>query len=1214
MAGSEIGRSQTGQPCRRPSGALARGRLFGRIARAATLFLAFVAFFGSRAVAAEAVNVRAANHPTYGRLVLDWPAPITVEHSLSGGRLSLRFARSMTAEFAEAGRRLTGYLAAIELRDDGRVLLLDLAPGAGLEQLVQYEPDLVVLDFVADTARDRAPTGEEPQVRVGRHDDFTRVVFDFADPVSFDVERTGQEVSLIFGRAARFDAVQLAAALRPFLDELALQPDDRTVSLRLRPKVMLEAFGLDDDKVVVDLRDEEPVAKVAQIAQPAGPGSGAGTLDEAASAPRHSAAPAAVPGNVRPAAAEPAAPGSPAAADLLTLPPPTPAPAGAEAAASADQADGPWFRSIKTPRGVQLSFAWPVPVSAAVFTRAGWLWIVFDRRAVPDAQPLPVLDPALEQILGPVQPVAALSDVGATIFRIELRRPLGAQAIRAGDSWQILLRPEPAPPREVPLATLADPARVLARGTGSAAVVHVRDPVVGDSLEIWPLLGSGQGLPHGRNLVEVDLLPSAQGVVVRPRADEVATVRVAEGLEIGSPGGLRLSLVNGARGVPHQPEPVESRSAAPPPRGAEPAPRPPSVLASGGDLTAATSLASAAAFRSRQPTSAASESDEDGKRPLVEPAIRESETPMGPVSPAGAGSVAAPEPAVEPAAFGGAAAGLPLGFARFALQDDSTLAEHRAALMQRIREAAPEAKAGARLDLARFFLAHAMAAEALAVLRNVEDSDGPQPERSLEPARLGIGGSAELLMGRLRAAAAALGAPDLDLDPEVALWRAAIAAGGNEWQRAARELDRSEDTLRSYPPALQVRLGLPAALIAIENDDHGLAFSILDRLEKIDLLEPDRAQLQFIRGLGYARLGQVDTAVRLWRELRHGADEETSVKAGFALTTLLLDEERIGPHEALAHLQPMRPLWRGHAWEAAMLDRLAEIQAGVADPGAAIRTWRELLRRHPRAARRLGAEADLSTTFAQAMAPQQLQAIGPVRALALYRDFPELMPEGKPGQNIRRRLAERLAELDLIEAAAGLLEEVLRAATAAEGRAADGAMLAELWLRQPRPAAALAALDRTEPSVPASAVGEEWRLLRAQALAAQDRLDDALATLGDRSDPAAQELRQDILWRQEDWQGLARSIEQVLARVEGGTLAPEEQTLVIRLALAHAQLDETSGLEEIRRRYGPAMRGQPGEPAFLMATSTAGDPATPDAVLAAASRQIQGIHKFLAAR
>jgi hypothetical protein len=243
------------------------------------------------------------------------------------------------------------------------------------------------------------------------------------------------------------------------------------------------------------------------------------------------------------------------------------------------------------------------------------------------------------------------------------------------------------------------------------------------------------------------------------------------------------------------------------------------------------------------------------------------------------------------------------------------------------------------------------------------------------------------------------------------------------------------------------------------------------------------------------------------------------------------------------------------------------------------------------------------------------QTVGAVRAYALYRDLPELVPAGAAGDRVRRRLATRLAELDLLAPAATLLGGLVDGSGGA-ARAEAGAELATLWLRAPDPEAALAALDRSH--VAAGLPGElerRRRVLRARALAAARRPADALALLDGQTSSSERELQAEILWQIRDWPPLAATLEGLLERREtsDAALSGADQDLVLRLAIAYGQQADGAALERLRARFGAAMRDQPAEPAFLMATMTPGQPRAPDAILAVAAEHLDRMRTYLAA-
>ena len=68
-------------------------------------------------------------------------------------------------------------------------------------------------------------------------------------------------------------------------------------------------------------------------------------------------------------------------------------------------------------------------------------------------------------------------------------------------------------------------------------MVTLSDPDVGDRLQIVPLPVPGNAIPESHRYADLELLPSYQGVVVRPIADAVTVRPVKEGVELTAAGG-----------------------------------------------------------------------------------------------------------------------------------------------------------------------------------------------------------------------------------------------------------------------------------------------------------------------------------------------------------------------------------------------------------------------------------------------------------------------------------------------------------------------------------------------------------------------------------------------------------------------------------------------------------------------------------------------------
>jgi hypothetical protein len=209
---------------------------------------------------------------------------------------------------------------------------------------------------------------------------------------------------------------------------------------------------------------------------------------------------------------------------------------------------------------------------------------------------------------------------------------------------------------------------------------------------------------------------------------------------------------------------------------------------------------------------------------------------------------------------------------------------------------------------------------------------------------------------------------------------------------------------------------------------------------------------------------------------------------------------------------------------------------------------------------------------------------------------------------LRRQMAARLAALDLIRPAAASLEVLLSGLPAGVDKAATGADLAELWLREPDPEAALAALERSRIQAPLPAtLDQRRRILQAAALVRLERRAPALSLLDGLDTPAADQLRVALLWQQQDWSHLVSAIEAALARRRDpeSPLTEDEQAMVVQLALAHGHLGQSAALAQLRTRFAAALQGRPLEPAFLMATVASDATIEPEAVLAQAEQHLQ---------
>ncbi len=183
-----------------------------------------------------------------------------------------------------------------------------------------------------------------------------------------------------------------------------------------------------------------------------------------------------------------------------------------------------------------LRFPWRAPLGAAVFRRGDAIWIVFDAKANIDLSAAPRGRPQF-------QTMQKMQGADYSAVRIIAPPTVMASAQALGGLWTITLGPSTTPPTAIPLARddASGPASLTAQVAGSTGVFWLNDPVVGDRLAVVTALSPAKGLDQLHAFVDAALLPSTQGLVIQPAAEDLAVSTDGDTVRIGRPRGLALS-------------------------------------------------------------------------------------------------------------------------------------------------------------------------------------------------------------------------------------------------------------------------------------------------------------------------------------------------------------------------------------------------------------------------------------------------------------------------------------------------------------------------------------------------------------------------------------------------------------------------------------------------------------------------------------------------
>lgn len=1011
---------------------------------------------------AMADGVRSAQRDGYGRLVFDWDTPVRYAAEVVNGALVVQFERPVGSDVAPVTQALGPYVTGSRFSPDRKTLTFTLRPNITMRTFTVGSA--VVLDLVSPqaptsaaatpnnaaarapatapaAARAQAPVSVPPPanatpvaVRTGAHPDYFRVAFDWPSKTGYKVERRGDRVAVVFDGAAGIDIAalnqKLPAANRP---AVTLQENGKTtVTFPIAPQMLVKDLA-SANTIAIDLTTQ-PTNAPADTKTPA---------------------PAAAAKDTKTAAAPPPAPAPKAAP-----PPPPPPPRSAKETAAVAALKGQNTETTEVdaagkrvtraaaanrvdplttrPAEISLTIPWNEPSAAAVFRRADYLWVVFDRYQQVDVAKL------AKEGAPYITFVEQLPYRNNTILRMVTRPDINPTPRRDGLNWVLDFRALPLrPTRAIEInAQLDRPAPNLFLPLAEAGrTVAVEDPEVGDYLLIVPVIPLAYGIYPDRTFADLDMPITAQGVVVIPKSDGVRAQASRTGIDVDVDGGMALSkALASAEG------------------------------ALGGD----------------------------DKMQRI------------------------------------------LNIADWQIGKADDYVRNKQALQNALGDERPDTRQQARFRLARFEFVNGFYPEVLAILRVMKGSD-PEIENT-GPYRA-LRGASNMMMRRYEEAADDFNHFSLANDDDARFWQAAARAKMGNPSVQAETLIQTGALIRAYPRAVKI----PLALIGIDStiaagDDFG-AQGFIDLIRKETPTVNELAAIDYMDGKLNQKIGELQVALQQYRK----AEESSSLLYSVLGTRDRLElEHKLGTvtaEQLIEGLEKLRYRWRGDDIELDLLLRLADLYVAQKDYGTALRTLKittSYFKDDPRIDEAAG---KMTGIFEELYLNAASDKLSPVTSIALFDEFRSLVPPGEKGDEMIRKLADRLVSVDLLDSAAVLLERQVQFRVTGVDRARIGARLALVYLLNKQPTKAIETLNDTSTPDAARDLNAQRRRLEARALS--EMVPDADA--GSLSD------------------GNARL---VLDWATALTLAGDERTLV-----------------RVRQRYTVPMGSTPYKDAFVLITT-----------------------------
>ena len=522
----------------------------------------------------------------------------------------------------------------------------------------------------------------------------------------------------------------------------------------------------------------------------------------------------------------------------------------------------------------------------------------------------------------------------------------------------------------------------------------------------------------------------------------------------------------------------------------------------------------------------------------------------------------------------------------------------------------PDLRLQARLNLARFYVARGMYPEAKGVAELAWAGAKPGSEDS---SVLMLHAVASILAGHPEAGLKDLANPAVGTNYDAQLWKALAYARQGKWAEAREKFKNVEFAISSLPIDLQRVVISEAMRASLEVKDYAGAARRYSDLEVVGIPPEMKSAVAVLHGQLAEALGHDKDAQNDYTYAAGSPDRAAAAEGKLLDIVLRQKRSEISQADAIRELETLAVTWRGDGIEVRVLQILARIYADTGHYSESLAAVKASTRLQPNSELSRQGQDAASALFAQLFLGQKGDELPPVDALGMFYEFRELTPIGRRGDEMIRRLADRLVSIDLLDQAAELLQYQIDKRLEGAARAQVAARLAMVYLTNRKPDRAISALRTTRIADLSGELRQQRLLLEARAQSDIGRHDLALDIISNIVGREAIRLRSDIYWASRRWRESSEQIELYYADRwrDFRPLNPVEKSDVIRAVVGYALAEDALGLARFREKYAPLMSGEADRAAFETASRPAASNSAEFALIAKMAASVDTLDGFL---
>jgi len=536
--------------------------------------------------------------------------------------------------------------------------------------------------------------------------------------------------------------------------------------------------------------------------------------------------------------------------------------------------------------------------------------------------------------------------------------------------------------------------------------------------------------------------------------------------------------------------------------------------------------------------------------------------------------------------------------------------ERQQALIVLAGAAAPARRALARVNLANFYMAREMYPEAKGVLDLALADSKPGFE---DPVVLMLHGLANIVLGRTAQGLKDFANPAIGTNYDSQIWKALALARQAKWAEAREKFKNVEFAITTLPVELQRIVITEAMRASLEVKDYSGAAKRGSDLEAVGIPPGLKPTMSVLRGRLAEALGHVKDAQNQYKMAMESPDRSAAAEATLLDIMLRQKRDEVSQGDALRELEALAVMWRGDAVEVKVLQLMAGIYAETGRYGESLAAAKTATRLEPNSETSRQAQDAASELFAQLYLSPKGDDLPPIDALGMFYEYRELTPIGRRGDEMIRRLADRLVAVDLLDQASELLQYQIDRRLEGAARAQVAARLAMVYLANRKPDRAIAALRTTRIADLSGELRQQRLLLEARAQSDIGRHDLGLDIISNIVGREAIRLRSDIYWAARRWREASEQIELYYAERwrDFRPLNPAEKSDIVRAVVGYSLAEDAIGLARFREKYAPLMSGDTDRVAFETASQPVNANSAEFAAIAKMAASVDTLEGFL---